>query len=219
MIQAVQPRRQEEAERDLVRRCAEGERAAQTQLFRDEVRRVHGLLFRVLGPHGALEDLIQETFIRVFRGLPRFRGEAKLSTWIGGIAIHVAHGHLRSNPTPPVRLELVPAEIRAGDADLERQLEARHGLRRVYQILDRMDPRLRIAFSLHAIDGRPLREVAELMSASLVATKTRVWRARRELETRAKKDPVLRSFIDNALGADDVRGGGAGGDAGEEDAT
>jgi RNA polymerase sigma-70 factor (ECF subfamily) len=201
MIQAVQPRTRQDAQRDLVRRCAEGERAAQTQLFRDEVRRVHGLLHRVLGPHVGvgIEDLIQETFIRVFRALPQFRGESQLSTWIGGIAINVAYGHLRSTPPPTVHLELVP-DVRADGPDAEQQLEARHGLRRVYQILDRMDPRLRVAFTLHVIDGRSMREIADLTSASLVATKTRVWRARRELAKRAKRDPFLLSFIEQGGG-------------------
>jgi RNA polymerase sigma-70 factor (ECF subfamily) len=190
----------EEAERELLRLCAEGDRAAQTRLFRDEVRRVHGLLYRVLGPCGVVEDLIQETFIRVFRALPQFRGEARLSTWIGGIALNVAYGHLRSHPPATVRLELVP-ERRADDVDLEQQMEARQGLRRVYEILDRMEPRLRIAFTLHAVDGRSLRDVAALMSASIVATKARVWRARRELARRAGRDPLLASFLAAGLGA------------------
>jgi len=199
MILVVQPgTTAADAERDLLRRCGAGERAAQTRLFRQEVRRVHGLLYRVLGPSSALDDMIQETFIRVFRSLPQFRGDSQLSTWIGGIALNVAFGHLRSNPPPAVRLELVP-DPHANVADPDQQLAAREGLHRVYQILDRMDPKLRIAFTLHAIDGRPLREVADLMSATLVATKTRVWRARRELERRAKRDPLLLSYIDEAL--------------------
>ena len=197
MIQAVQPESAQESARDLVRRCVEGERAAQTRLFREEVRRVHGLLYRVLGPNGPLEDLIQETFLRVFKSLPQFRGEAQLSTWIGGIALNVAYGHLRSNPPPAVRLELVP-DTRADESEAEQQLAARQGVRRVYQILDRMDPRLRAAFSLHVLDGRPLREVAELMQASLVATKARVWRARRELDKRATRDPLLLPYLEGA---------------------
>jgi RNA polymerase sigma-70 factor (ECF subfamily) len=201
MIQAVQPLNAEEAARDLVRRCVDGDRAAQTRLFRAEVRRVHGLLYRVLGPHGPHEDLIQETFLRVFRSLPQFRGDSQLSTWIGGIALNVAYGYLRSSPAPAVRLELVP-DPRVEEADGEQQVAARRGLRRVYELLDRMDPRLRIAFTLHAVDGRPLREVAELMSATLVATKARVWRARRELDKRAKRDPLLSSYLEGTLGSE-----------------
>jgi RNA polymerase sigma-70 factor (ECF subfamily) len=200
MIVAVQSLDGEEAARDLARRCVDGDRAAQTRLFREEVRRVHGLLYRVLGPNGPHEDLIQETFLRVFRSLPQFRGESQLTTWIGGIALNVAYGYLRSNPPPAIRLELVP-DARVDESEAEQQVAARQGLRRVYQLLERMDPRLRIAFTLHAIDGRPLREVAELMSASLVATKARVWRARRELDKRAKRDPLLASFLGGVLGA------------------
>jgi RNA polymerase sigma-70 factor, ECF subfamily len=199
MIQAVQPLNAEDPTRDLVRRCVEGDRTAQTRLFRDEVRRVHGLLYRVLGPSGPHEDLVQETFLRVFRSLPQFRGEAQLSTWIGGIALNVAYGHLRSTPPPAVRLELVP-DTQANEPEAEQQVAARQGLRRVYQLLDRMDARLRIAFTLHAIDGRPLREVAELMAASVVATKARVWRARRELDKRAKREPLLMSYLEGTRG-------------------
>jgi RNA polymerase sigma-70 factor (ECF subfamily) len=198
MIEAVQPLSTEDAARDLVRRCVDGDRAAQTRLFREEVRRVHGLLYRVLGPSGPHEDLIQETFLRVFRSLPQFRGESQLSTWIGGIALNVAYGHLRANPPPAVRLELVP-DTRVAEPGAEQQVAAREGLRRVYQILDRMDPRLRIAFTLHAIDGRALREVAELMEASVVATKARVWRARRELDKRAQRDPLLGTYLEGTL--------------------
>jgi RNA polymerase sigma-70 factor (ECF subfamily) len=202
MISVVQARTTaDDAQRDLLRRCAAGERAAQTRLFRQEVRRVHGLLYRVLGSSGALEDLIQESFLRVFRSLPQFRGDSQLSTWIGGIALNVAYGHLRSNPPQPVRLELVP-DARASVADVDQQVAARQGLQRVYQILGRMDPRLRIAFTLHAIDGRSLREVADLTSSSLVATKTRVWRARRELAKRAKRDPLLQHYLDGGTPAD-----------------
>jgi RNA polymerase sigma-70 factor (ECF subfamily) len=201
MIRAVQPLNTEDAARDLVRRCVEGDRAAQTRLFREEVRRVHGLLYRVLGPAGPHEDLIQETFLRVFRSLPQFRGEAQLSTWIGGIALNVAYGHLRANPPPVVHLELVP-DVRADEAGAEQQVAARQGLRRVYQILDRMEPRLRIAFTLHAIDGRSLRDVAALMEATVVATKARVWRARRELDRRAQRDPLLASYLEGTLSDD-----------------
>jgi DNA-directed RNA polymerase specialized sigma24 family protein len=54
---------------------------------------------------------------------------------------------------------------------------------------------MRIAFALAVIDGRSLAEVAELTDASLVAVKTRVWRARRELDRRARKDSILGAYI------------------------
>jgi RNA polymerase sigma-70 factor (ECF subfamily) len=186
-------------QQDLVRACAAGDRAAQTRLYRAEVQRAHALLHRVLGPSGALEDLVQESFIRVFRSLPGFRGEAQLSTWIGRIVLRVAFEHLREARPSPARLEAVP-DLASDDPDAERQLAAREGLRRLYRILDRLEPRLRIAFSLHVIDGRSQHEVASLMAASLVATKTRIWRARREVDRRALRDPLLAPFVTGIAG-------------------
>src|ERR1051326_7736443 len=103
------PRVRPDADRQLVARCAKGERVAQIELYRGEVQRVHAILFRVLGAHsGAIEDLIQETFIRVFRSLPQFRAESQLSTWIGRIALNTAYDHLRARRPPATRLEAIP---------------------------------------------------------------------------------------------------------------
>src|SRR5581483_4114497 len=150
-------------QQDLVRACAGGDRNAQTRLFRAEVQRVHALLHRVLGGSPALEDLVQESFIRVFRSLPAFRGEAQLATWIGRIVLRVACEHLRAARPAAARLESVP-DVSSEGPDAEQQLAAREGLRRLYRILDRLDPKLRIAFTLHVVDGRPQQEVAALMS-------------------------------------------------------
>ncbi len=181
-------------EQNLARACASGDRAAQVRLFRLEVQSVHRLLHRVLGATPTLEDLIQETFIRVFRSLATFRGEAHLGTWIGRIALRVAFDHLRQSRPATARLEVVP-DLASDDPDAERQLMAREGLRRLYRILERLDAKQRIAFTLCAIDGRPQQEVASLMSASLVATKARIWRARREVDRLARLDPLLASLV------------------------
>ena len=77
----------------------------------------------------------------------------------------------------------------------------REAVRRLYAELDRLEPRLRLAFTLFAIENRSLREVAEIMESTLATAKIRVWRARRALEERAKKDPLLSEFFDDGLAA------------------
>jgi len=61
--------------------------------------------------------------------------------------------------------------------------------------LDRLDPRQRMAFTLFAIEGRPLREVAEIMESTIGTARMRSWRARRTLYKRAKNDPLLSEFL------------------------
>src|ERR1019366_5001850 len=67
---------------DLARRCVLGDQAAHRELFQRERRRVHVILFRVLGSNADMDDLLQEVFIEVFRSIPGFRGEAALGTWL-----------------------------------------------------------------------------------------------------------------------------------------
>ena len=178
----------------LARRCAGGDPAAQRQLFRDQRTRVHRTLYRILGSNREMEDLVQEVFIEVFRSLDRFRGEAKLSTWIARITSRVAMAHIGKRRPAVQSLETVP-EVAAREPSAEAVAAAREAAERLYRALDRVEAVQRIAFALHVIEGLPLREVADVMEASLVATKSRVWRARRELERRASRDPLLASFL------------------------
>lgn len=179
---------------ELARRCASGDAAAQRHLFREHRARVHRTLYRILGSNADMEDLVQDVFIEVFRSLARFRGEAKLATWIARISTRVALGAISRRPPATQSLDSA-GDLEAKQASAEDVAVARQAARRLYDALDRVDPVQRVAFALHVIEGMPLREVAEVTDASLVATKTRVWRARRELEKRARKDPLLAAFL------------------------
>lgn len=178
----------------LAKRCAMGERAAQTYLFHEYRLRVHATLFRILGSNRDMEDLVQEAFLQIFRSIGSFRGDAMLATWISRVTARVAFGYLGRKRPPTVTLESVP-DAPGNDPDAERQAMAREAAKRLYSVLERVEPKQRIAFALHVIDGRSLREVAEIMEATLVATKTRVWRARREIDRRARKDALLAGYL------------------------
>jgi RNA polymerase sigma-70 factor (ECF subfamily) len=186
-------------ERSLVDACVRREAAAERVLFRREYPRVNATVYRILGSARDADDLVQETFVAVFQALPRFRGEARLSTFIDRIAVRVVFHHVRARKPATVSLELV-AELEDGRERTDERASARDGLRRLYAVLAALSPDMRVAFALHAIDGRPIAEVARLVSASTVATKLRIWRARREVERRAAADDVLRDYL--AAGGD-----------------
>jgi RNA polymerase sigma-70 factor (ECF subfamily) len=181
-------------DRDLVARCVAGDRSAQRRLFENEKRRVHATLFRVLGPNAYLDDLVQDVFLSVFRSLQSFRGESSLSTWVDRCAVRAALTHMRSRRGRQ-HLELVADSVASGDPSAERRALAREATRHLYAALDALPAKQRMAFALSAIDGRDLAEVASLMGATSVATKARVWRARRYVEKRAKSDPVLSEYL------------------------
>lgn len=148
---------------------------------------------------------MQEAFLEIFRSLKSFRGESSIGTWIDRCSVRVAYAFLSNKRRRMPQLELV-ADVPDGEASVEDRVMDRQAARRLYAALDRIEPVQRLAFTLHAIDGRPLDEVAQLMDATLTATKSRVWRARQELEKRARRDPLLSRFLDGATPPDEGEG-------------
>lgn len=181
----------------LVDRCLTGEPAATRELFRRHKHRVHACLYRVLGSNRDMDDLLQDAFLQVFQSLRGWRAEASLATWIDRVSVRVAYRYL-SQRGRRVQTDVFSSEddIAAPEAGpgARRQL-ARDGVKRLYEVLDELSPAARLAFTLHEIDGRSLAETAQLVGSSVTATKLRVWRARKKIETAAAADPVLAEFL------------------------
>jgi RNA polymerase sigma-70 factor, ECF subfamily len=180
-------------EAELVAKCVAGDASAQRTLFERERTRVHRLLYRVVGSNAQLDDLIQDTFLEVFRSLHGFRGESTLRTWIDRCAVRVAYAYFRRKRRQPM-LQPVWDEV-AYVPNVEERASMREAVRRLYAELNRLEPHQRIAFTLFALEGRSQREVADVMRSTIATVKIRVWRARRALEQRAQKDPLLAEFF------------------------
>jgi RNA polymerase sigma-70 factor (ECF subfamily) len=88
-------------EADLIARCKADDRAAHDELYHRFRRQAAGNLYRVLGDRTDLDDLVQEVFVIAFRGLDRFRGDARLSTWLYRICVNVALGRIRTRKRRP----------------------------------------------------------------------------------------------------------------------
>jgi RNA polymerase sigma-70 factor (ECF subfamily) len=183
-----------EHDRDLAQRAASGDRGAQRELFTAQRGAVHHALFRILGNNRDIEDLVQDAFFEIFRALPSFRGDSTLSRWCQTIATRVAYLAISRRRPMTVDLALVEDTV-VDDADTERQVVLREATRRLYAALERIETKQRVAFALAVVDGRSLAEVAELTDSTVIAVKTRVWRARKDLMKRASKDALLSSYL------------------------
>jgi RNA polymerase sigma-70 factor (ECF subfamily) len=182
---------------DLVARCKSGEPAALRKLFDSERKRVHRLLFRVVGSNVAMDDLLQDTFLEVYRSLPGFRGESSIRTWIDRCAVRVAYAYFRRKSRAPW-LEPVH-DVPSQAASPEERASGREAIRRLYAALEHLEATQRLAFTLTAVEGLTSREVAQLMDCSVATAKLRAWRARRALESRARKDALLSEFLADRL--------------------
>jgi RNA polymerase sigma-70 factor (ECF subfamily) len=205
-------------EAELIRRCRAGERAAQEAFYHRFRRSVAANLYRVLNDRTDLDDLVQEVFVIAYRGLARFRGEARLSTWIYRICINVALGRIRSRSRRPLPTPLADPEAATG-ADLDspeppdRLLEREQDRARVHAILEALPPKKRIVFYLHEIEGLDLRDIAYVVDSNPVTVRTRLFYARKEFYRRLAEE----GGEQGAAGADLSGKPDKRGDAGEEE--
>ena len=174
-------------EAELIARCKNDERAAQDELYHRFRRQIAGNLYRVLGDRTDLDDLVQEVFVIAFRGLERFRGDARLSTWLYRICVNVALGRIRTRKRRPAAVGVADLDTASADPSLverpetpERSLERQQDRESVYRALEAMAPKKRIVLYLHEIEGLDLKEIAYLVDSNPVTVRTRLFYARRE---------------------------------------
>jgi RNA polymerase sigma-70 factor, ECF subfamily len=174
-------------EADLIERCRADQRSAHDELYHRFRRQVAGNLFRVLGDRSDLEDLVQEVFVIAFRGLDKFRGDARLSTWLYRICVNVALGRIRTRRRRPNAIGVVDLDATAPDPSLterpetpDKSLERQRDRERVYEALEQLAPKKRIVLYLHEIEGLDLKEIAYLVDSNPVTVRTRLFYARRE---------------------------------------
>jgi RNA polymerase sigma-70 factor, ECF subfamily len=177
----------------LVAGCCRGESQAQGALYRAYRSQILGHLYRLLGGPHDLEDALQDTFVEAFRSIGKFRGDAKLSTWLHGIAVHVALRRLRRRSRQP-RDAAMDEGARAADALQARTVEARRQVARVFAILEHLPPKKRVVFVLHEIEGLPLTEIARMVGAPQITVRTRLHYARREFFQRVAQDPAFDGY-------------------------
>lgn len=174
-------------EAELIERCKKLDRTAHDELYHRFRRQVAGNLYRVLGDRDDLEDLVQEVFVIAFRGLERFRGDARLSTWLYRICVNVALGRIRTRKRRPNAIGVLDLDTVSADPSMterpetpDRSLERRRDQERVYAALEHLAPKKRIVLYLHEIEGLDLKEIAYLVDSNPVTVRTRLFYARRE---------------------------------------
>lgn len=181
---------QGEAQREeaLVARLRSGEARAFEELVVAHQHRVFGVAVRMLGNAAEAEDVAQETFLRAHRAVATFRGEAKLSTWLYGIASRLCLNRLgagerrlaRGGETELGRLAEPTADPAA---DLERG-EVEQALHRA--IAELPDDR-RVVVVLRDLEGLSYEEIAAALNLELGTVRSRLHRARMDLKDKLER--------------------------------
>ncbi len=139
-----------------------------------------------------LEDMFQEVFIVVHRGVGRFEGRSKLTTWLFGVCVRVVAAHRRrawfrrERPAPDVD-DL--REARASDPGImpDEALARAEGRRRLSAILDSMDLERRAVFVMAEVEEMPADEIAEVLDVPLGTVYSRLHAARKQFDQALKR--------------------------------
>ncbi len=184
-------------EQALVRDAQAGNRLAFEELVRRYDREVLRLALNFVHRGEDARDIYQESFLRVYRNLPRFRFECTFYTWLYRIVTNVALDHLRRRTT--CREDQAPEpeegegasrdffdrqpELRAA-ANPERHLLGQELGRHIAAAVERLSPRERMVFELKHYQGLKLRAIGEMLGTSEETVKNSLFRATRKLRAR-----------------------------------
>jgi len=167
-------------ERALIERCRKGEDDAFAELVGRYKDLVYGLVLRLTADRSQADDLAQEVFLKIHRGLPYFRGEARLSTWVYRIVSNVCF-QSRARPRREVPLDRGPeaAPIDPGRADAAfGHLELKD---RLDKAIAQLPEQQRFLIAAHHLGGVEYEALAEALDIPLGTVKTHLHRAKRRL--------------------------------------
>jgi RNA polymerase sigma-70 factor, ECF subfamily len=160
----------------LVSACRRGDARAMETLYHQYKRRVFGLCHRIAGPVDA-EEVAQEAFVRVFRGLAGFRGDAQLGTWVYRLAVNCALTHVAKQRR---RREIGDEDLDAVAAPAAVQRDPRLS-RRVEAAMARLPAGYRAILVLHDVEGLSHEECAAILDCRVGTSKSQLHKARAKM--------------------------------------
>lgn len=188
----------------LVQRTLAGEMRAYELLVLKYQRRVERLIGRMVRDSDLVQDIAQETFIRAYRALAQFRGDAQFYTWLYRIAVNTAKKQLMELKRDPLVFQ---SQLSSGDDDetssVERELTSsaadtetpeavlasKEIAEAVNAAMDALPEELRMAITLREIEGLSYEEISVALDCPIGTVRSRIFRAREAISNRIK--PML----------------------------
>lgn len=185
----------------LVQRALAGEMRAFEALVVKYQRRIERLIARMVRDSDLVPDIAQETFIRAYKALPQFRGDAQFYTWLYRIAVNTAKKALMDLKRDPLVMESALQKDDEDDETSGRRHElssdetpesvfaAKEIANAVNAAMEALPEDLRQALTLREIDGMSYDEIAQLMGCPIGTVRSRIFRAREAISSRIR--PML----------------------------
>lgn len=187
----------QEPDSELVKRVQRGDSAAFDLLVRKYQHKTVALVGRYVHDWSEAEDVAQEAFVRAYRAIGGFRGDAQFSTWLHRIAVNTAKNHLVAHSRRPPLDDIDAAEAeqfdigtRLRDTDTpERELMRQELEQTVMKAVNALPKELHDAITLREVEGLGYEEIAQRMACPIGTVRSRIFRAREAIDTELR--PLL----------------------------
>lgn len=180
---------------ELVEKSIAGDLDSFNQLVQRWERPIYALAYRTIGREEDARDVVQEAFLRAFRALPGFKGQAKFSSWLYRITLNLCRDWMRrERRTPelqaPEGVDVIELAAEQGPVESVEDLVSRRDMgRRVARAMQALSEEQRTAIVLKEYEGLTFQEISDLLGVPLSTVKTRLYQGlhvlRRELEREA----------------------------------
>ncbi len=175
-----------ELDSELVKRVQQGDKSAFDILVQKYQQKVVNLISRFVSDHSECHDVAQETFIKAYRALGKFRGDSQFYTWLYRIAANTAKNHLasRARKSPKYSVDVEDAEHFSGESQLkdtttpENLLLTEELKQTVNAAIEKLPEDLKSAITLRELEGLSYEEIADVMDCPIGTVRSRIFRAR-----------------------------------------
>lgn len=168
--------------RHLLRAAAVGDEAAATLIYNEHAVLVRGLIARRIRDAALVEDLCQEAWLRAFRALPGFRGEAAFTTWLHSIVRNVLISWSRRKSRVIYESDLADIAGRAAPDPTELRMD-------LQRALETLPPRMREVLLLHDVEGWTHQEIGAALEIAEGTSKSQLFKARAKLRETLRDGP------------------------------
>jgi RNA polymerase sigma-70 factor (ECF subfamily) len=175
----IVPRKEEH---ELVLRAIEGNERAFREIVERHQSVVYSVILGIVGDHDDADDIAQDIFIKVYRGLPGYRGDSKLSTWIYRIARNTALNYASKRTYDHRPIDEAHSLASSWDTPEER-LSRNVDRVRIRRHLSHLEERYRTAIELRYMGEKSYEEIAGIMEIPVGTVKTYIHRAKASLKT------------------------------------
>ena len=185
---------------ELVARSMGGDLDSFNQLVLRWERPIYALAYRVIGREEDARDVAQETFLRAFRALKGFKGQAKFSSWLYRITLNLCRDWIRSERRTPVvqapeGVDVIELAGETSPAESIEDLVSRHEIGRVVgKAMSQLPEEQRTAIILKEYHGLTFQEIADLLDCPLSTVKTRLYQGLTVLRKRLREAGVESTF-------------------------